>query len=563
MPVISLTDLLGLHGGKIGTKRLKLASSVVSHDSLDEMEFGNFADDSPRFRRVAIEEAPVIAPDVPDPEPIDFTTATRDEVGAWQLKAREAKAARDKATPYVNWEKLTRDVFYSYHTHDTPTVVEQGVDPGVELHKRIIPKLITTDDHAQSRNATRDDATMSAMAAMAATRVLREVLGDELVEQAREAQEFAEACKAAEDAVGNLDDLREQARQLHKQGRQIPLAMRDSMKQQIDAKRAAQAAAQRAAANQTPMNGAALQAIAQAAEAAQGAAEAASGLPSFGAGFGGGEPSYENPEQALSIAEMWANNPELRKMAELFGRMDKDIRFQRSTRVIGGNDEIVDVEFGDNLSRVLPAELALFADDDTELDFLARYASRELLCFSTVGEENAGRGPIIIVLDGSGSMGGERNIWARAISMCLLHIARLEKRDFACVEFSSGGQVEQWLMPAKVTLQAQGVLDMASHFFGGGTSPIIGVAAAAKLMQDAPVFKKADIVLVGDGEAGFGPEDARLRDQMIELGVRLFGIGIGGGYQYLANYCEHVVSVHDFELTDPSQATAELATHIT
>jgi len=69
-------------------------------------------------------------------------------------------------------------------------------------------------------------------------------------------------------------------------------------------------------------------------------------------------------------------------------------------------------------------------------------------------------------------------------------------------------------------------------------------------------------VLIGDGEASFGPEDERLRARLVEQGVRLFGIGIGGSFAYLASYCEHVVNVHDFDLTDPSQATAELATHI-
>lgn len=563
-PMVSLDELLGRGGSKIGTPQLKLPDSVVTHDSIDQMEYGNFADDSPRFRRLAVEDAPTVEPSVEDPDPIDFTSATPEEIKAWQEKARAAKSARDEAPPYTNWEKLTRDVFYSYHTHDQPNVIEP-VDPGVELHKRIMPKLMTQDDHAQARNVTRDDATMAAMATMAAVNVLKDVLGDELKQQMQEAEEFEKNRQAAQDAIGDLDDLRERARELKDQGQPIPQSLVDQVKQAVKDKRGAQQAAAAAAANATPMTGAALDAIASAAQAGQQAAEMASHLPSFGQGFGAGEPTYESPEQALSIAEMWANNPDLRAMAELFGRLDRDIRFQRSKRVIGGNDEIVDVEFGDNLSRVLPAELALFADEDMEDDFLARYCAGELLVFSTVGEENAGRGPILMVVDGSSSMSGERNIWARAIAMCMLHIARSEKRDFALIEFSSGGQVESWEFPTKKPLDAEGIVEMASHFFGGGTSPVIGVARAAKLMDDAPSFKKADLVMVGDGEAGFGPEDSRLRDHLMEMGVRLFGIAIGGSgtYKYLENYCEHVVSVHDFELVDPSQATAELATHIT
>jgi uncharacterized protein with von Willebrand factor type A (vWA) domain len=562
MPIISLASFLGRDGRKIGTSKLKLPDSVVTHDSIDKMEFENYADDSPKFRRIAVEDAPVVVPDVPDPSPIDMTSATPDEFIAYQTAMREAREKRQEAPTYSAWEKLTRDVFYSYHTHDMPQIVEP-VDPGVELHKRILPKLMTTDDHATARNITRDSPTTAAIATMAAVNALKEVLGDELAEQMREAEEYQQHAQQASDATGQLEFLREQAKDLHQQGHHIP----DSLKQQIQGavqeRRAAQQAAMGAAASQTPMSAAAMEAIQAAAAAAGQAANMASGVPSFGAGFGAGEPTYESPEQALTIAEMWANNPQLRAMAERFGRMDRDIRFHRSKRVVGGNDEIVDVEFGDNLSRVLPAELALLADEDTEDDFLVRYASQELLCFATVGEEHAGRGPIVVVVDGSGSMSGERNIWARAVCMCLLHIARLEKRDFACVEFASANQVQTWLMPSKKALGAQEIVDMASHFYSGGTSPIQGIAGAVKVMEDAPEFRKADLVMIGDGEAGFGPEDARLRDQLKEMGVRIFGIGIGGSFRYLSDYCEHVVSVHDFELQDPGQATAELATHIT
>lgn len=561
MPVVSLTNFLGKGGKLIGTPELKLPDSVVSHDSIDAMEFANYADDSPRFRRLTVEDAPSVAPDVPDPEPIDMTTATPDQFRTYQQAMRDAQTARDAAPPYAAWDKLTRDVFYSYHTHDQPEIIEP-VDPGVELHKRIMPKMMTTDEHAQARNVTRDSSTTAAIATMAAVKALKDILGDELSEQAREAQEYAEQAEKARDANDQLEFLRDRAKDLHAQGQPIPQPLVDQIKQGVHNRRAAQQAAMQAAQAQTPMSATAMEAVQAAAAAGAKAASDAANLPSFGGGFGAGEPTYESPEQALSIAEMWATNPQLRAMAERFGRLDKDIRFQRSKRVVGGNDEIVDVEFGDNLARVLPDELALFADPDYEDEFLMRYCSEELLIFSTVGEENAGRGPIIVVMDGSSSMRGERNIWCRAVSMCLLHIARIEKRDFAAVEFADARSVETWTFPAKAQLPAERIVEMASHFYGGGTSPIQGVAGAAKLMQDAADFKKADIVLIGDGEASFGPEDARLRDQLTQMGVRLFGIGIGGSFAYLSQYCEHVVAVHDFELQDPSQATAELATHI-
>lgn len=558
-PTVSLDHLLGRTAKEV----LKtLTRSVVTHDSLDDMALGNLLEDSPRFRTATVENPPVVPPAIEEPDPIDFTTATPKEIADWQEKARTAKKAKEDAPAYGGWDALTGDMFRTYHTHDTPEIVDE-VDPGVELHKRIMPKLLAQDEHAESRNMTRDDPTLAAIATMAAVKHLRTALDEELSTQVREQQEFEEARQQAREQQGSLESMREEARAHHDAGQAIPEALKESIKQSVQEQRSALERCQAIQAAPTPMSMGAQEAIAGAAEAGASAAQAAQGMPSFGAGSGAGEPTYTSPEQALSIAEQWANNPDLKHMAELFGRMDRDLRFKRSKRVVGGEDEIVDVTFGDNLRRVVPSELALLSDADLEDDFLARYAGGELLQFSTVGEENAGRGPILMVLDGSGSMQGERNVWSRATAMCLLHIARIEKRDFGLIEFSSGGQLAEWVFPAKRAMAGEEVVDMASHFFGGGTTPVIGVARAAEIMKSAPAFRKADVVLIGDGEAGFGPEDERLKRELLELGVRLFGIGIGGSFTYLESYCDFVVDVRDFELTDPSAATAELATHIT
>jgi uncharacterized protein with von Willebrand factor type A (vWA) domain len=79
-----------------------------------------------------------------------------------------------------------------------------------------------------------------------------------------------------------------------------------------------------------------------------------------------------------------------------------------------------------------------------------------------------------------------------------------------------------------------------------------------------PEFKKADLVLVSDGEAGFGAEDQRMRDWLEQKGVRIHGIAIGQGMGYLQKMCtEQPVQIHDFELNEPNDATTQLATSIT
>lgn len=555
--------LFGRRGEGKGPTRLP--RSAVEHDSVDKMTFGNFADDSPRFRRIAIDEAPQIAPDAPDPDPIDFTSSTPEEIQEWQKEARAAKAARENADPYQPWEDLTKDIFYSYHHRDEPQVkAPQQVDPAVAHHAKIASKMVAEEEHAKSRNITRDQPTAAAIATMAATNALKDALEDELVEQARQSEEFEQARDKADNANERLETLRDEWKQKREQGQPITPDMVDGVKQGIhDVKAAQRDAADIAAQAPVPMDKAAADAITAAVQAGAQAAEDAQSIPSFGQGFGEGEPRYESPEQALSIADMWANNEVLRRVSELYGRLDQDMRFKRAKRTVGGADEIVDLKFGDDIRRILPAELAMLADDDYEDDFFSRYLNSELLVYETVGEEHAGRGPVVLVCDESGSMSGERNIWAKALALCLLNITRREKRDFAYVGFSSGTQVVTHHFLTKRELDPQQIVDCASHFFSGGTTPVIGLAAAEKVMETAE-FRKADIVMVSDGMAGFAGEDKRIRDTLASRGVRFHGVNIGGGSKsYLTDMTDDVVDIADFDLENPSEATAHLATHIT
>jgi uncharacterized protein with von Willebrand factor type A (vWA) domain len=547
-----------------------LPRSTVEHDSVDSMMFGNYADDSPRFSRIAVEEKPRIPHDIVDPPAPDFTSASPDEIRAWQETVKQNAVRRQNAPEYEAWEDLTRDAFYAFHHPTEPEVLApEDVDPGVAHHAKIMQKIQATEEYADTRNMTRTDPVASAAATMAMVKELRTTLEEELVQQARDAEEFEQARDRAEAAMGELDSARNEIRDwmAANPGQPVPGSMVSNMSGLVDKKRAAQGAAAQHAMNiPAPFTKAAHDAVINAVKAAQTAAKNIGNVPTFGAGLGAGEPRYDSPEQALTIADMWANNPVLRKVATLYGRLDKHIRFERAKRTVGGQDEIVDLKLGDELRRLHPSELGNLADDDLEDDFYTRWLSSEVVVYETVGEEHAGRGPIVLVGDESGSMSGERNIWLKALACCLLNICRREKRDFAYVGFGSANEMTSHLFPAKQALRAQDVLDMASHFFNGGTAPLVGTTEAKRIMEDAVEFKKADIVIVGDGQASFGHEDKVVRDTLRSRGVRIHAIGIAGTHGYLKEYVDEgsePINVHDFDLTDPSEATAHLATHIT
>ncbi len=560
------SDIIKRLFGRGRERPAPLPRVTVEHDSVDKMMFDDTVDGSPRFKRIAVEDAPLIPPSVKDPDPIDFTTASPEEIRAWQTEARAAQAAREKTPEYDAWADLSRDAFYAYHHATEPEVLDPAdVDPAVAFHAKIMRKIQAHPDYTESRNITRDDAQAAAFATMALTKELKSALEEELVEQARQSEEFEQARDQAESEMQTLEDLRDAARDLHQQGQEIPGTMVQDIRDAVAAKnQAQQAAAAIAQATPVAFDKAAAAAVDRAVEAAKEAAKAASAMPSFGQGFGPGEVTYQSPEQALSIADMWANNELLREVAALYGKMDKSFQFERARRIVGGAEEIVDIKIGDELRRVVASELALLADEDYEDEFFMRYANAELQVYDTVGEELAGRGPVVMCVDESYSMHGDRNVWAKAIALCLLNICRREKRDFAYVAWASAGQCEVHLFPAKKPLNAQDVVDCASHFFGGGTAPLTGLSAGVEIMAKAREFKKADLVFVTDGEAGWGPEDERMRNWCDEKGVRIWGIGVGRSFGYLSKLSpDGTVNVNDFDLKDPSEATAHLATHIT
>jgi hypothetical protein len=105
---------------------------------------------------------------------------------------------------------------------------------------------------------------------------------------------------------------------------------------------------------------------------------------------------------------------------------------------------------------------------------------------------------------------------------------------------------------------------MASHFYGGGTeylpvSPRCADHGPARASSGRRTWCSS-----ATATPGFGTKDKIARDHLNEKGVRIHGIGIGGQLRLPPRrLCfSGVVDITDFELQDPSEATAHLATHV-
>ncbi len=131
------------------------------------------------------------------------------------------------------------------------------------------------------------------------------------------------------------------------------------------------------------------------------------------------------------IAEIYKrvrNDPGLRRISELAGRFRRVAASKQRRKVTHGLDDVVGVEPGGDVGRLLPSELARLAVPELELDTLRRIVERQALCREHHAVEPVGKGPILVVCDESGSMEGAKAHTAKALALALAWVARQQKR---------------------------------------------------------------------------------------------------------------------------------------
>lgn len=174
------------------------------------------------------------------------------------------------------------------------------------------------------------------------------------------------------------------------------------------------------------------------------------------------------------------------------------------------------IERSGEVARMLPAEAALLGHPSLRLLWHARRAERGLLTYRVEGveterafvevgahEEREGRrprperGPILAVIDTSGSMEGLPEQVAKALVLETVRTAHAEKRK--CYLYAYSGPDE--VLEHELDLSPEGIgrlLVFLSQSFGGGTD--IGAMSRVVERLREETWRKADVILVTDGE---------------------------------------------------------------
>jgi uncharacterized protein with von Willebrand factor type A (vWA) domain len=238
-------------------------------------------------------------------------------------------------------------------------------------------------------------------------------------------------------------------------------------------------------------------------KAAQNACNEAQSAAALEEMCGGSEPGDNRGTPLGDAIERMRRLQKNKRLQEIIRRAGKFQRLaaqmQRNKR-IHSEDEVAGVEFGNRLHKLLPVELAKANDPTLEWDLLRRFAERQCLCWEMSQSAEEQRGPILVLIDESGSMEKEKILEAKALGLAVSWIARKQKRDLTVTAWSSAAQVKSWKVPKGKWDECQ-LEAWAGHFFAGGTD--FPLDELKRLAQEPDFAKgRTDVVLITDGAFG-------------------------------------------------------------
>jgi hypothetical protein len=164
-------------------------------------------------------------------------------------------------------------------------------------------------------------------------------------------------------------------------------------------------------------------------------------------GLGPGSPGSNDPRAIAALYRRVRNNPTLRTICALAGRYRRVAQSRQRMKSTHGMDDLVGVVLDADIGRLLPHELAKLADDELADDTLRRLIERQTMCRQYQAVEPVARGPIILAVDESGSMEGDKGHTAKALALAMAWVARRQRRWCALVAYSADSGSDCWRCP--------------------------------------------------------------------------------------------------------------------
>lgn len=254
----------------------------------------------------------------------------------------------------------------------------------------------------------------------------------------------------------------------------------------------------------------------------------------------------------VEYGEFLAHQQELMQLAEQLGR-SREAKSQRAEeaplepfrQMVREPDnvpeEVSGVHQSDDILRLLPPELANLGISELELEFYRRLVEKRLLTYRLQGDawrekvtlrpvthfqqEEQPRGPFIVCVDTSGSMGSFNERCAKAFCLALMKVALSERRR--CVLMLFAHEVVSYELTADDGISQ--VIRFLSQQFRGGTD-LVACLEQVLARVSTPAWQDADTVVISDFIAQRLPE--RVVSQVTK-------------HQHQLQQCFHAVAMSD------------------
>lgn len=222
----------------------------------------------------------------------------------------------------------------------------------------------------------------------------------------------------------------------------------------------------------------------------------------------------------VKYGDFLSDQPELLQLAKQLGRSreaksvpKKDSpmeTFRTLVREPSSVPEQVDgLQQSDDILRLLPPELATLGISELEYEFYRRLVEKQLLTYRLHGDawrekiserpvvhqdvDEQPRGPFVVCVDTSGSMGGFNEQCAKAFCLALMRVALADNRRCFIMLFSS--EVVSYELTGQLGLEQ--AIRFLSQRFRGGTDMARCFRAVIEKLQE-PAWADADAVVISD-----------------------------------------------------------------
>lgn len=430
----------------------------------------------------------------------------RPDVATFRHTMAECTAVADQIDNVANEQEkgksLTRewvhdvsfDVFNSMFKA-RPKALEDNGDP---LSRDLVHRMMRDENYKRLHMYTSNDDVVSALETAAVLGDFVKSIPDDLKKKARQAQRaeqeaqetaaMVQALLETDETVDpeEIDEARERAKHAKQQAQQSQQQLTAAV--QNNGQRIAQAVHK---------------AVTAAADNAESVQAACRTFGTNSQAVSGGM----TPEQKLALAKtVQQAGPAFRKLMQMLGRVMADAQRKQASKMRHESGEIVDIVLGSNPFRLLAGERVLHVDPDLELLGLARLAMNSAMQYDVEAREPQSKGDIVVLFDESGSMSGQKEMEAKAVTLALAHVAIRQKRTLVVHFFQS--QVTHTVRISKdddtpgadgMAVALRKMADIARRGTGGGTlfDPPLNTACDT-IDKSLP---KADVLMLTDGES--------------------------------------------------------------